>query len=1635
MNRCFNNILMLLLILVAGTYEVGAQALQPQFWVTDGPVNAIARDNTTIYIGGSFTQVGPPIAHSVAINAGTGQPVAGFPSANGPVYATIPDGTGGWYIGGEFSAVGGLPRNRLAHIRSDNTVAPWNPGANSTVLALAFDGSVVYAGGFFDGVGGQQRNRLAAINGTTAAVTGWNPNPDGPVFSLAVVGTTVYVGGSFFFIGGQARGNIAAINAVGNATSFNPNANGTVRTMFSGNGVIYLGGDFTFLLDGQLPRLRLAAVDPLSGIPTDWNPRANAPVYSVALLGANVFFGGAFQDVNGQPRLRLAAADTAGNLTPWNPGANNDVYSIAISGTSVYAGGNFTNVGGQPRRHLAAISVSTGAPTAWNPMASRPVYVISSAGGNIFAGGDFGSIGGVVRLNIAALDATTGAATPWNSLADGEVNALVLTGGTLYAGGAFTFIGGQQRNRLAAISTTTGQATAWNPGADNQVGALALSGTTLYAGGRFTFAGGQARNNIAAISTATGAASAWNPNADNTVLDIELDGAIVYASGFFNTIGGQPRNHIAALDNTTGAATAWNPNANAPVNDMAISGGIMYAGGEFLVIGGQQRASLAALSLTTGAATTWNPSADGPVNTVRPVGPLVYVGGIFQTLGGQARSSLASVLASNGSVTPWNPMLSGGSGDFAEARAIVQHELSINVGGNFTGLADSPRFFFAGFIDSALAPVFQVSPTTLNYNNVLVGTPSTDSVVVTNNGVSTLQITSAVSTNTDFSVLPSAAPIPSGSSRAFVVTFIPSSPGPKSGSIRFEHNGSSSPDSITVNGTGVAPVFSVSPASISFGNVPVGGSKPDSVTVTNSGTSPLNISSVVSTQAEFSVIPANATIPASGTLRFYITLAPTSAGAKSGFVLFNHNAATVQDTVGVSGAGVTAGFNVIPSSLNFGSVPVDSSRLDSVMVTNGGGAVLTVNSVTSTHADYLVAPSGATIPPSSSATFRVTFRPTTTGLRLGNIVFVHTAPGSPDTAAVSGTGVVAGIGFTNRFVEFDVEVGTGMNQPLGIINTGAAMLRVDSLRIRPGSNDFSIVGSSGPLPPIAPGDTALILLRFAPRTEGAQFASLLAFSNAVNNPDSVLMQGLGIRPLVQVSIGGDTLVNGSANVTVTPPAGFQINKVSLLYRPGGAVAYDSLAMNQSGATYVGSVPPAALTLRGVEYYVRIDHIQGTLYFPSIDPEDNPAIVRTRFSSASAAGPFPPRRYTMVAVPADLVDTRASSVFEDDYGPYARNQWRLFRREGGVDVEHPNISSPVIPGTAFWLVTHAGQPFDIDNGRSVSSGIPAAVMVQPGWNQIANPFAFPIGWQSVAKGGRVKGVYRYDGVQYQLDSTMLLMPWEGYYVFNEEVFTVGLTFPPRETRGVLIPRPFAVQSGYELSIQLRSSDGNFSDLHNVIGFHPESASGTDHLDYPKPPAIGDYVSAAIVEGDREFMRNFRPLDGEGEFWDVRIQSSLPIRDVDLTLTGDPSLPQGYNVYVFDLSGGSTLGTGMGTWRLSGGAPRTLRIVIGTQKFAQDNSDGLPLTPLTFSLEQNYPNPFNPSTTVRYQLGKQGHTRLEIYNILGQRVRILVDEFQISGTYQVEWDGRDQAGAVVSSGVYLMRLQSGGYVNATKMLFLR
>jgi len=578
----------------------------------DNTVFASTSIGDNIYVGGRFESLNTPVHKSTVLFAQNTSPSMGFHPvgySSGEVNSVVPDGSGGYYLGGSFTQVNGVTRNRLAQINSSGGLTSWNPSVNGNVLALALIGSNVYIGGEFTSVSAITRNRLAAVN-TNGNLLTWNPNANNSVLALGTLGNNVYFGGNFTTVGGTTRNRVAAVNTNGNLLTWNPNANNSVRALATLGEDVYIGGEFTSIL--ATTRNRLAAVKANDSL-LPWDPNASSGVFALATLGSNVYIGGLFLSVSATTRNRLAAVNTNGNLLTWNPSASSTVRALWAVGSNVYIGGQFTSINATNRNYIAAVSTNGGL-LAWAPNANSSVLSISTAGSNVYIGGSFISVGErTSRSKLFAVERTGNLLQDWNpgvfSSIDFEVLALTNIGVNVYIGGFFSsFTGAIDRYSLAAVNTN-GSLLSWNPSARASgslatIRTLTAIGDNIYIGGNFTDVSGTNRYSLAAVNT-NGSLLSWNPNTNGEVWALTSIGSNIYIGGQFGLSSGTSRSNLSAV-NTAGNLLTWNPSAGNHVSSLATIGDNVYIGGQFTSINSVSQNLLAAVN-TNGSLLSWNP--------------------------------------------------------------------------------------------------------------------------------------------------------------------------------------------------------------------------------------------------------------------------------------------------------------------------------------------------------------------------------------------------------------------------------------------------------------------------------------------------------------------------------------------------------------------------------------------------------------------------------------------------------------------------------------------------------------------------------------------------------------------------------------------------------------------------------------------------------------------------------------------------------------------------------------------------------------------------------------------------------------------------------------------------------------------
>lgn len=539
----------------------------------DGTVYALMLHEGELYVGGQFTTAGGVTVHGVGRwNGSAWSALGGGVGASGTV-RSLAFWQGHLYAGGLFfllQTLGGPPV-LITHL------ARWNGESWSAVGAsldhqvktLLADGPSLYVGGMFTAVGGVTVNKLARWDGESwsAVGGGLSAGVTDAVHALALIDGQLYAGGQFTTASGIPANAVArwdgtawsalgegVVNTIGGVV-ISP---ATVASLAVTGGQLHVGGAFNRA--GPREAVNLATWH--NGAWRAHGLGLSGPAYAIHPLGQDVLVGGSFPSAGGVPVNSIARWNND-DWAPLGGGVRQDplsgqVHALAVRGTDVYAGGVFNRAG-----EVAALNVAHWNGTTWAPLGAglggngavvRALAV--GVDGTLYAGGFFTAAGNVRA--IARWDGVT-----WSALGGGlnatpglvEVRALATLGNDLYAGGAFTSAGGIPTRAIARWNGSAWSAV--GEGLNQTVLALTTDGDNLYAAGYFTLAGGVPAQRVARWN-----GSAWSALGEGIgtvaadfVHALAVDGGRLYAGGVFTSLGnGAPAAHIAAWDGNT-----WSP--------------------------------------------------------------------------------------------------------------------------------------------------------------------------------------------------------------------------------------------------------------------------------------------------------------------------------------------------------------------------------------------------------------------------------------------------------------------------------------------------------------------------------------------------------------------------------------------------------------------------------------------------------------------------------------------------------------------------------------------------------------------------------------------------------------------------------------------------------------------------------------------------------------------------------------------------------------------------------------------------------------------------------------------------------------------------------------------------------------------
>jgi subtilisin family serine protease len=532
----------------------------------------------------------------------------------------------------------------------------------------------------------------------------------------------------------------------------------------------------------------------------------------------------------------------------------------------------------------------------------------------------------------------------------------------------------------------------------------------------------------------------------------------------------------------------------------------------------------------------------------------------------------------------------------------------LSIGGNFSGSTITVTLSGTGINPASLAPA------SLSFGNQLVNTSSpSQSLTLSNAGttaVSIFQIQAKFSNGAGATMFPQTnncgSSLAAGASCSIAVQFQPSALGDVSASLYVITN--TGPLATTLTGTGIGPMASFSPVSLTFAPQRVNtSSSAQNVSLSNSGTAPLTITNIATT-GEFSQSNnCGSAVAVGASCTIAVTFNPLVRGSLTGTVYMTSNTVGTSPSTNMTGTGIAPVAATAPASLTFAAQNVAStSSPQAVTLTNSGDATLNISGIAATGDFAQTNNCGATLGAGANCTIHLTFTPTATGTRNGSLsISDDSNGGSPQTVALSGTGIAPAAALSPASLTFASQRvnRSSATQSVSLSNPGTATLSITSFAI---TGDFSQTNNCAAT--LAPGGACTLTITFTPTARGSRTGTLTVNSNAPGAAPVTTLSGTGVASIAAASpaslsfsgtVLGITSTAQAVTVTNSGDASLTLNNIT--------VTGDFAQSNNCGASVVPGAnctisvtfAPAAAGNRSGSLTVSDDSLSGSLQSVSL----------------------------------------------------------------------------------------------------------------------------------------------------------------------------------------------------------------------------------------------------------------------------------------------------------------------------------------------------------------------------------------------------------------------------------------------------
>jgi endoglucanase len=531
------------------------------------------------------------------------------------------------------------------------------------------------------------------------------------------------------------------------------------------------------------------------------------------------------------------------------------------------------------------------------------------------------------------------------------------------------------------------------------------------------------------------------------------------------------------------------------------------------------------------------------------------------------------------------------------------------------------------------------------------------------------------------------------------------------------------------------------------------------------------------------------------------------------------------------------------------------------------------------------------------------------------------------------------------------------------------------------------------------------------------------------------------------------VIGKDLNISFTAHAGLS---ASVNYRIGGSNVWYVLPCNETDGQYTSVVPGISINSSGIIFH--IDLASSTDTFTT----QNWSVVPASLINFSDTIRYL-NAYNMISFPSIYSQYSANTLLNSCLGD--SSYWRYY---GFSPDSARYIRNNIIrPGQGGWIYSTKNSVVSI-SGYSARPDTLFPVVLSTGWNIIGNPFPYPIYWEN-------SGI-EYDGMTMRIgdnaahrivrrqifhysdttsdklnngqylsnmdiisNDTTCLRPWMAYWVYSEKDAAILLLNPDPVFPQSVLHKAIHASDG-EWTMKIYASVNDNTDM-AVIGALSGASDGDDDFDSPRPPSINGNIELGSLNSNNHGSSKIysydmiSPSSGKNHSWNMIASSGVDKAEIIISwrLSGNR---EGY-VYLCDSVAGNVIeapDTGLYRINLSAGETgHSFSIKVMPYKYASSVS-----VPSSWALHQAWPNPFRTMTRIDYSIPVSGSgifageaVTVSVYDILGRKVRTLVNRTAYPGTYSVSWDGSDNFGKKLKQGLYVVHLSARNYSGSIKV----